>query len=104
MKRLFLTSVLTLAACKPANEVAPRPTPAESPADATTAAVAAPGMPKLTQHPDGTLRLEFIDRWGKPFDATYESAEYLKRAVAVVSRGMTEAQAAHLESQVTSLR
>lgn len=60
--------------------------------------------PKLTRNPDGTLRLQFLDRWGKPFDATYESAEFLKRAVPVVSRGMTEEQAAHLENQVTSLR
>ncbi|MBL8923418.1 MAG: hypothetical protein JNJ54_31485 [Myxococcaceae bacterium] len=105
MKRLFLTFfVCLLHACKPAPE-APQPAAPPAPATVATPDVTAPAaQPRLTRNADGTIRLEFIDRWGKPFDATYEGAEYLRRAVPVVSRGMTEQQATALEKEVASLR
>ncbi|MDP1914689.1 MAG: hypothetical protein Q8L14_00495 [Myxococcales bacterium] len=43
------------------------------------------------------------DRWGKAIDVTYESVEWLKKAVPVVSRGLAPEQAAQLEKDVAGL-
>jgi hypothetical protein len=87
------------AAVVPAAVAQPAQTPAQG------AAVSTPDKtPKLTRNADGTLRLEFTDRWGKPFDATYENEEFFKRAVPVIHRSMTDEQVAHLENQLSARR
>jgi|JI8StandDraft_1071087.scaffolds.fasta_scaffold430716_2 hypothetical protein len=63
-----------------------------------------PTAPRLTRNPDGTLRLEFVDRWGAKFDATYESFTYLERALPTVSRGLNDAQLPQLKHAVDEQR
>ncbi|MBL8936720.1 MAG: hypothetical protein JNM69_19330 [Archangium sp.] len=82
----------------PAVEVAATPQPE------TPKAPAADAPPKLTSNPDGTLRLEFVDRWGAKFDATYESFTFLERALPTVSRGLDDARAAQLKQAVEAQR
>lgn len=72
------------------------------PETANTPAADAP--PKLTSNPDGTLRLEFVDRWGAKFDATYESFTYLERALPTVSRALDEPRVAQLKQAVEAQR
>lgn len=88
------------------------PAPAASPAPAVSAqAVAAkPAAPPegpvplaLVRNSDGTVQLKGADRWGKPIDVTYESVEWLKKAVPVVSRGLAPEQAAQLEKDLAGL-
>lgn len=75
-----------------------------TPRPETTNALAADAPPKLTSNPDGTLRLEFVDRWGAKFDATYESFTWLERALPSVSRGLDDARAAQLKQAVEAQR
>lgn len=76
------------------------PSSAVTPAVAPSPAVAAL---KVTQNSDGTIRVQFTDRWGNPSDATYESLQFLERAAPSVSRGMTDAQAPELTQQINAL-
>lgn len=75
-----------------------------TPRPETTSALTADAPPKLTSNPDGTLRLEFVDRWGAKFDATYESFTWLERALPSVSRGLDDTRAAQLKQAVEAQR
>lgn len=92
----------TPAAVRDAVATAPTPAPAApalTPADAPPIS-AADKTPKVTRNADGTVRLEFVDRWGKRFDSTYETSVFLERALPVITRGMTAEQTAQLENQL----
>ena len=43
--------------------------------------------------PGGMVALKGADRWGTRLDATYESAEYLRKALPVLERSVTSEQA-----------
>lgn len=51
----------------------------------------------LTPNADGTIRLQYTDRWGASFDATYESAEFLRRALPTLKRSLSEPRFTELE-------
>lgn len=53
-----------------------------------------PEAPKLTKNADGSIQVVFVDQWGHDFDATFENADFFKRAIPVVTRGMTAEQVA----------
>ncbi len=107
--RILISAVVLsfVLACQKGSEaegpVATRAVAAEVPTPRTNAP-AADAPPKLTSNPDGTLRLEFVDRWGAKFDATYESFTWLERALPSVSRGLDDARAAQLKQAVEAQR
>ena len=110
MRALFLAAALSFVGCQKSAETEVAVAPASGTPSAVTvtkpageAKPAAP-TPKLTSNPDGTLRLEFVDRWGAKFDATYESFTYLERALPTVSRALEEAQVAQLKQAVEAQR
>lgn len=51
----------------------------------------------------GLIEVRGTDRWGGRVDTTYESAEYLKNALPVLERSITEEQAAALRAYVETL-
>jgi hypothetical protein len=53
---------------------------------------------------DGTITLSGADRWGGPLNYTYADSEYLKDAVPVLARSITEEQATALQEFVDELR
>jgi hypothetical protein len=58
---------------------------------------------KLEFKKDGTVKLTGKDRWGQKIDTTYESAAYLREAVPVLRRSLSEPQAAALDKLATEL-
>lgn len=52
---------------------------------------------------DGRIEVHGADRWGGRVDTTYESAEYLRNALPVLERSITEEQATALRTYVESL-
>ena len=108
--------MLTLLGCS--SDKPPRPPAVEAPAVASGAAHAPaaspashPAAPAATRvvNADG-LTLEFLadgrvsfkgnDQWGGRLDTTYETVEYLRKALPVLGRSVTPAQAAALEKAV----
>jgi hypothetical protein len=55
-------------------------------------------------HDDGTITISGSDRWGGPLEYTYADSEYLKNAVPVLARSITEEQATALAEYVEELR
>lgn len=73
------------------------------PAASSTVPAADP-TPRLTLNADGTIRLQVVDRWGAAFDSTYEDVTYLRRALPVLSRGLSAEQNAELERSLDALK
>lgn len=57
----------------------------------------------LTANPDGTVHLRYVDRWGATTEATYESVDFLKRALPTLERALTAPQFSELQKSVGSL-
>lgn len=103
---IFACLVLSACGCSRASE------PSKD-AIAVPAAVAAPGAAvvsqnadaplKVNRNGDGSVRVEFTDRWGVATDATYENLQYLERAVPTLSRAMSDDRAAELKQQLKLL-
>jgi hypothetical protein len=79
------------------NEARPRNAPAPSDARVADASgsVDVDGL-TVTFLDGGLIQLSGLDRWGKPLDTTYESAEFLRKALPVLERSITVSQAADL--------
>ncbi len=115
MRTLSMIAVLSACACQqgrdaePTKPVSPTNATVEvaaqpaSPQPATANVPAAESAPRLTRNADGTIRLEVVDKWGARFDSTYEDVSYLRRALPVVSRGLTAEQTAELERALGTL-
>lgn len=106
--RLIALTAALLMALSCQRSPAPAATPA--PAGSAQAVAAKPAAPpegpvplSLVRNSDGTVQVKGADRWGKAIDVTYESVEWLKKAVPVVSRGLAPEQAAQLEKDVAGL-
>lgn len=111
MIRSLAFAALVFVGCQQAREAAPPsgvaaesseerlvPPPA---AKVTTPADAPP--PTVTRSADGTVKLEGLDRWGNRIEATYESVDWLEKALPVLARGLSEQNAAELEKRVKAL-
>lgn len=108
---LVLTSVLLLHSCQKPTTPLPLDPPT-SPGEPVVVAPAPPPAngnpshsppPIVTRNPDGTVKLEGVDRWGQRIEATYESVEWLEKALPVLSRGLTDSNAIDLEKSVKAL-
>ena len=116
-----LLFVVLLAACDCDDEASsPQPTAqdratAAEPAAEPEAPVDPPVVPEA-EPPDvevsgltarrvegGLIEVRGADRWGGRVDTTYESAEYLRDALPVLARSITEEQAAALRDWVETL-
>lgn len=103
-RTVIVLTLITAAACQQSTSTAAPPVAAT--ATSATATVPTqqpagpepfvsarrPGPPSVKKNADGSVRVEFVDQWGHDFDATFENADYFKRAVPVITRGMTAEQ------------
>jgi hypothetical protein len=89
------------AAAEPAEEAEPAPDPPAVP-EAEAPDVELDGL-TARRIEGGLIEVHGADRWGGRVDTTYESAEYLKDALPVLERSITEAQAAALRDWVETL-
>jgi hypothetical protein len=48
----------------------------------------------------GAIQIVGKDRWGAPFDTTYESPEYLRKALPTLERSLAPAQTSALRRQI----
>jgi hypothetical protein len=90
---VFLIAIGSFAACSD------RPAAREPKAAAVAApprTVDAEGL-RMTFHDDGTIDFKGVERWGRPLDATYESADWLKRALPALALSVTAKQRAALD-------
>lgn len=93
-----ITVVLALLVGCQRNEALPRKEPVPSDASHVADASGRVDIDGLTVTflDGGLIQLTGLDRWGKPLDTTYESAEYLRKALPVLERSITVSQAADL--------
>jgi len=52
----------------------------------------------------GEIQLSGLDRWGTKLDTTFESREYLTKALPTLERSLTDEQAARLKSILQSMQ
>ena len=74
----------------------------QEPASAASPADAFP--PTVTRNHDRTIVVSGVDRWGQPFATTYESLDYLERALPALDRMVSPANVLELERRVKELR
>lgn len=119
MRVLIWIGLLLCAACSCDEDPAPTtsqrtPTPTNIPEARSRPAppANAPEMPsrtrdlhglRVTLEENGFIRLSGTDRWGGRVDTVYENAEFFRNAVPVLSRSVTEEQAADLRALAAEL-
>lgn len=72
------------------------PTVPASPADALP--------PTVARNQDGTVVVTGVDRWGQQFSTTYETVDYLERALPALERALSPANFIELGLRVKELR
>ena len=106
MPLALLSALALLVACQ---RTEPTPAPSSTPALATGSAAAPQHQPGdrvdvhgivITFQDGGLIALSGRDKWGNALDTTYENSEFLRKALPVLERSITDEQAAGLRALV----
>jgi hypothetical protein len=93
LRRYGVALLATIASCQQGD----RPTPKPAPATSRTASQRSVVDGLVIEHLEGgSIEIAGKDRWGNAFDTTYESSEYLRKALPVLARSLTPEQVSRL--------
>jgi hypothetical protein len=93
MRGLALAAFLTTSfACQEGDSTSP--TPIRAPKSVDRLVIDGMSVERLA---GGAIELRVRDRWGNAIDTTYESADFLRHALPVLRRSLTEEQVTRLE-------